>query len=256
MSPPVALIYKGVTIRDRNEMLNLTDAWRACGSPPEKRPDDWKKDGAHRQFLAHVAMVLNAPVEGIWKGTRGRHGGSTMAHWHVGLAYAQWIDHDFHMWANEAVREKMEGRAVAAPDYQALARQIAAIVDDKLDRLRRELEPRAVAQAAATLVVEQHFSLAPGLTTGDVLNIAGVQKRKGLKGLAGFLSRRLERWHLQHGVMLRLGRLGPRTAKLFDPSATKAWLNAGGRREIDDWIKERVGQGKLFSIVPKKDEPQ
>ena len=28
-----ALVYQGVTIRDRGEMLSLTDMWKAAGSP-------------------------------------------------------------------------------------------------------------------------------------------------------------------------------------------------------------------------------
>ena len=104
-----ALVFNGVEIRDRKEHLNLTDMWKACGSPSERRPDDWKKDSGHREFLDHVAMVLNAPVEGIWKGTRG-NGGGTTAHWQIALAYAKWLDHDLHMWCNTVVRERMEGK--------------------------------------------------------------------------------------------------------------------------------------------------
>lgn len=83
-------------IRDRNEMLSLTDMWKAQGALEGRRPDDWKKDGAHREFMEHVALVLNAPVEGIWKGTRGANGGA-FAHWQIGLAYAKHLSPEFRM---------------------------------------------------------------------------------------------------------------------------------------------------------------
>jgi len=63
----------------RPRVLSLSGLRVSAGSPAGRRPDDWKKDGSHRQFMEQVAMVLNAPVKGIWKGTRG-NGGGTMAH--------------------------------------------------------------------------------------------------------------------------------------------------------------------------------
>jgi hypothetical protein len=43
MNKTVKLEYGGVTIRsdgNNREMLNLTDMWKACGSDPNKRPND------------------------------------------------------------------------------------------------------------------------------------------------------------------------------------------------------------------------
>lgn len=70
-------------------MLCLTDMWKAQGSPEGQRPDDWKKDQSHRAFLEAVAFAQNAPIEGIWKGSRGK-GGATFAHWQIALAYAKY----------------------------------------------------------------------------------------------------------------------------------------------------------------------
>ena len=30
-------------------------------------------------------------------------GGAALAHWQVGMAYAKYLNHDFHMWCNEVV---------------------------------------------------------------------------------------------------------------------------------------------------------
>lgn len=70
------LVYNGEIITQRDEMLSLTDMWRAAGSPKDMRPDDWKKDAGNRAFLDHVAMISNTPVKGIWRGApweRRRH---------------------------------------------------------------------------------------------------------------------------------------------------------------------------------------
>lgn len=238
MNAAVTLAYKGITIRDRNEMLNLTDMWRAQGSPPNMEPFNWARFEG-KAFIEAVAIAHNLSANQVMTKKRGKSG-ATWAHWQAGIAYAKYLSHDFHMWANKAVRERMEGRSVPVINPETFAHQFMI----------------AVEQRVSAFLASQCLMQDPGLTAGDVLDLAGVSHRKGLKGLAGFLSRRLERWHLQRGIPLRLGRLGRMTAKLFDPAATKAWLDAGGKREIEDWIKERVGQGKLFSIVPKKDEPK
>jgi hypothetical protein len=110
---PPRLVYNGEVIRDRGEMISLTDMWKAAGSLNGRRPDDWKKDGANRAFLDHVALITNAPVEGIWRGRRGNNGG-TFAHWQIALAYAKYLSPAFHAWCNEVVRERMEGGARGA----------------------------------------------------------------------------------------------------------------------------------------------
>lgn len=133
------LIYAGAAIRDKGEMLCMTDMWKAAGSSPDARPDDWKKDAANRAFLDHVAMISNAPVEGIWKGTRG-NGGSTWAHWQIGLAYAKYLSPEFHAWCNTVVRERMEGKP--APSDGLSREVIGGIVKSILVKYLGEVECR------------------------------------------------------------------------------------------------------------------
>src|SRR6218665_2949264 len=52
-------------------------------------------------------------------------GGGTWAHWQVGMAYAKYLDPNFHMWCNTQVRAVMEGKVAAA------------IPDDVLELIRR-----------------------------------------------------------------------------------------------------------------------
>ena len=55
------LVYRGVTLRERDGLVNLTDAWRASGSPDGKRPANWtRKEGA--EFIETLRNNLNVPV--------------------------------------------------------------------------------------------------------------------------------------------------------------------------------------------------
>lgn len=106
-----ALVYGGVVISERGEMLSLTDMWKAAGSPKTKRPSDWKKDSGRMEFLRHIAAFLNTLPEVIWVGEKGV-GGATFAHWHVALAYARYLSPDFERWCNDVVRRHMTGESI------------------------------------------------------------------------------------------------------------------------------------------------
>jgi anti-repressor protein len=96
------------------------------------------------------------------------------------------------------------------------------------------------------------YGIVEGVTAGDVIETAGVSERKGLRGLAQFVSRRLERYHIARGLAMREGKLGAARARLFDPSAAKTWLREGGKLAIERWVSERTkrpGQGVL-RLVP------
>lgn len=106
---PARLVYNGEVIRDRGEMVSLTDMWKAAGADDAKRPANWaRKEGA--DFIAHIGLVLNVPEGHIIRGTRGRNG-ATFAHWQIALAYAKYLSPEFHMWCNVVVRERMDGSA-------------------------------------------------------------------------------------------------------------------------------------------------
>lgn len=94
--------------------VKITDMWKAAGSEDSKRPANWaRKEGA--PFIEAVSLSLDMPVGHIYKTKRGGRGvgGETFANWQIGLAYAKYLNHEFHMWCNAVVRSHMEGRAVA-----------------------------------------------------------------------------------------------------------------------------------------------
>ena len=123
-----ALVYAGSPIAERDEMLSLTDMWTAArrkhvedGGDPgyfeSRRPSDWRILPEAKRFIAALAQSTNAGKSGIGliEAARGGKTPGTYAHWQIGLAYAQYLSADFHMWCNTVVRQHMEGIAGPAP---------------------------------------------------------------------------------------------------------------------------------------------
>ncbi len=140
----MTLRFNDTEIRDRGEMLSLTDMWRAAGSPSEKRPNDWASR-AGQDFVEAVALTHNAATGGILRTTRGRYG-STFGHWQVALGYAQYLSPEFHMWCNTIVRERMEGKhghgltadqAVLLERIDGISRMVAHKVGEAVEQAYR-----------------------------------------------------------------------------------------------------------------------
>ena len=242
------LIYNGTAIRDKAEMLSLTDMWKAAGSIEGQRPDDWKKDAGNRAFLEHVALISNAPVEGIWKGRRGNNGG-TMAHWQVGVAYAKTLNHDFHMWCNSVVRAHMEGaKPVQVGLSDADRAVIGGIVKSCAGVVIREhlanLLPELLIPMVAATLAQNNFMIRRGKTAKQIWDAAGMPPK--IKGSTNWFGNRLK----DGGCMLE-GKAdnGNKAVRLFDPDKAETLLHKLGllhRAKV--YASERMGQ-RRFKLV-------
>lgn len=124
---------------------------------------------------------------------------------------------------------------------QALGGMFKGIVGKAL----HEVVPQLVAQQ----IGEQEYGLVRGVTAYDVGTMAGVVDRKGLRGLGGFVSCRLRRYHAKKGVAVKLKDLYGRVSVLvFDKTTAKEWLADGGKSEIMAYIEGKRGQGNLRLI--------
>lgn len=85
---PARFVYNGEVIRDRDEMLSLTDMWKAAGAPDGRAPADWSALTTTREFVEVVSATHNAGFPGIIA-KKGKNGG-TWAHWQIALAYAKY----------------------------------------------------------------------------------------------------------------------------------------------------------------------
>jgi hypothetical protein len=112
--PMPALVYNGTLISERDEMLSLTDMWRAGKADASKRPGEWLRHTATIEFTEHIEAVMGDTHNGLITQERGGRegGGSTWAHWQIAMAYAKYLSPEFHAWCNEVVRAHMEGRSL------------------------------------------------------------------------------------------------------------------------------------------------
>lgn len=119
------IFYGDVHVRnDAQGFINLTDMWIAAGTPEGKQnPYEWsrapraKKSGSSGktsitggpgfEFIEFIAKELNTGADRIYKTTRGKFGG-TWAHWQIALAYAKYLSPEFHAWANQAIKDRIE----------------------------------------------------------------------------------------------------------------------------------------------------
>lgn len=136
-----ALVFNGIEVHDRGEMLCLTDMWKAQGSPDGRGPNDWRALSATAEFVEHVALVLNAGNSGneLFEVKRGGRTPGTWAHWQIALAYAKYLSPEFHMQCNVVIRERMEGKpAGALPNFADPVAAARAWADEYEARVRAE----------------------------------------------------------------------------------------------------------------------
>jgi hypothetical protein len=103
-------------------------------------------------------------------------------------------------------------------------------------------------------IAKRQVAVIHAVTAGEVIVMAGVADRKGLKGLASVISKHLQKYHAAHAVAVKIATLGTRSAYAFDPALCRQWLSDQGKDFILKRIAERRGQGVLKLIQPKADE--
>lgn len=105
------MIFREQPIRERGEMLNLTDMWRGAGEDPSKRPAQWLRS---RQAGELQAFLNDVGISHIIEQERGaansRGGGASWSHWQLAMAYAKYLSPEFHAWCNGVVRAHMRGK--------------------------------------------------------------------------------------------------------------------------------------------------
>jgi hypothetical protein len=243
------LVYNGTDIRDKGDMLSLTDMWKAAGSPEAKRPSNWaRKEGA--DFIEHVGAILNMPVGHIEtsRGGSGAGRGATFAHWQIGLAYAKYLSPEFHMWCNSVVRSHMEGKPVlhaglSAEDRNAIGGIVKACTGVVIREQIANLLPTIIEPMLAARLAESALLLRKGKTAKQIWDAAGMPPK--IKGATNWFGNRLK-----EGGCLLEGRAdrGDGSIRLFDPDKAETLLSLGLRHKARVYASERMGQGR-FKLV-------
>ena len=100
--------YNGHEIDFSQDMVNLTQMWRACGSVNHKRPFKWISNDSTKELIDELQRLLKRPISAFYQTKRGRIGGGTFAHWQLGIAYAQFLDPRFQLFCGQLVKERFE----------------------------------------------------------------------------------------------------------------------------------------------------
>lgn len=243
------LAFNGVPIRDKNEMLSLTDMWKASGSPENREPFNWARFEG-KAFVEAVALSHNLSDAQVMTVKRGK-GGGTLAHWQIGLAYAKYLSPEFHMWCNTVVRERMEGKAVPAIPADVLTQiersfGIMRMLAHKVTEMEKMTEaiPALVAAVGQLAAIVQpanpNFLVRHGKTAGQIWHAYGLPPIK----TTCWFGNRLAKMGCQIDGSAR-GEMGLTRARLFDPDKAETWLKNGGMALVKDYISQRVGQKKL-----------
>lgn len=249
------LVYKGEIIRDKGEMLSLTDMWKAAGSPAGRAPADWRALGSTIEFAGHVSEILNAGKSGndLFVVTRGGRASGTMAHWQMGLAYAKYLAPEFHMWCNQVVRERMEAKP---------APSVPMVMDDEMRKIFGGIVKTVVhaqltdvmPQLVAGYIAEHNLSIADGVTAGEVCDLSRVSA-KYPRGISARVSRQMVRFCAVRNIDVPVTRMGRVRAMVFPTYAAREWLDLEGRGLIKRWVNEKAGQGSLRLVKPVR-EPE
>jgi hypothetical protein len=169
------------------------------------------------------------------------------------LAYAKYLNHDFHMWCNQVVRERMEGKpVVAAPMVMddEVRKVFGGIVKSVVHSQLTEVMPQLV----AGYVAEHNLSIADGLTSGEVCHLSGVSE-KYPRGISSKVSAHMVRFCAVRNITVPVTRLGRVRAMVFPTHAAREWLDLEGRGLIKRWVDEKTGQKALRLTAPKH-EPE
>ena len=236
------LVYNGVLINDRGEKLSLTDMWRATGSDPQKAPAKWRSLPSAKSYIEHVEFTIGKSDSELIKVVAGGKTPGTWAHWQIGMAYAKYLDHDFHMACNQVVRDRMEGKLIHAGLSIDDKNAIGGIVKSCAGIVIREYLSEMIPQLIEARLAEQSMMVRHGKTAKQIWDAHRLPPR--LRGSTTWLGNRLKEMGASIKDDGRFDR-GSITIRLFDPDKAEVFLKNGLLHSAKIYASERMGQGKL-----------
>jgi hypothetical protein len=89
-----------------------------------------------------------------------------------------------------------------------------------------------------------------GISALEVAEMAGYPKGLRPRGLTQFITRKLRRYHEDRGHLPHRTPHGSSNVLIYTEAVTRRWLIEGGRKEIDAYVSEKRGQGRLRLVDP------
>lgn len=138
-----------------------------------------------------------------------------------------------------AVRGDMDGLVTNLDP--SVMRSLGGMVKGIISKALQETVPALVDAE----LMKVHGAVARGVTAGEVIKLAGIDNRKGLRGIPRRVSDQLRRFCAERGLVVNIGNLGSSSAYVFDLASVREWLSHGGRDFIHRLVEEKRGQGSL-----------
>lgn len=97
----------GMTVKVTDEMVSLTDLWKAQGAEKRNRPVDWLRTDGVKQLVETLEEKTKGEDSHLIEIRKGK-GGGTYAHWQLALAYAKHLSPELHLAVNDVFKRFME----------------------------------------------------------------------------------------------------------------------------------------------------
>ncbi len=256
---PAVLTYEGALISQRDQMLSLTDMWRAATSPEAKRPVEWLRSKQAEEFIAHVELMVGNSHLSLVKIKKGV-GGSTFAHWQIALAYAKYLSPEFHMWCNVVVRERMEGKSVAVSGISQELKEeidrtfgICKMLAHKVTEIERAIPTIINQSVESALSADPRRALLCFVSVRELLDEAkSIQKkRRGLSKRVGDALRELAATGTGPG---RAYRSAHSNVWMFHRDLADEFMKGRGATLVKEHNDRATGQGVLKLVAKTKPE--
>ena len=91
--------YNGHEIDFSQDMVNLTQMWRACGSVNHKRPFKWISNDSTKELIDELQRLLKRPISAFYQTKRGRIGGGTLLAGNLALPMRSFLTPDSNCFA-------------------------------------------------------------------------------------------------------------------------------------------------------------
>ncbi|MDF3606333.1 hypothetical protein PE067_09395 [Paracoccus sp. DMF-8] len=194
-----------------------------------------------------MALAHNLPTSQVMASKRGKNGG-TFGHWQIGIAYAKYLSHDFHMWGNQAIREKMEGRAAhvgLSPEVaDAIERSLGIVkmLAHKVTQIEHSLPVMLEAMTAAAVaakMADENLLYRRGQTAKQIWDSHGLPEK--MRGTTLWLGNRLD----EMGCGVMKAECGNKAIRIYDPDKAAACMKNGLHHKAKVYCSEKWGQGRL-----------
>jgi hypothetical protein len=104
------LNYSGQKIKVKNDLICLTDFWKAVGRPKNKSAPQWLRLPQTIHFIIRLESKIGHPESLVEKWDESE----TFAHWQLALAYAKYLSADLEMHMSEVYMRYQAGDVTLA----------------------------------------------------------------------------------------------------------------------------------------------